>query len=291
MQVTVPALDVQQANIQTIDIGNVTIGPITVGDLVVNNADFAMTGAHGRLQSVSVRISIHVTFDWHIHVGLPDGIPDINIGDSYDLGNLVFGPVNVGDIDIPALNNIHLHIPTLTAQNMSAAANPLGLHLGPATAEGVHAANVALPTAGFSINGLTLTSVTGSTLSVPAAKVDHASVQRLHGAPIQIPAFVLNNIHLPSVSLPSASSSAPLDIPATLSTLSVGFDAGILRASIHLTPTATSHIDHLEITNASANASVGQVVLHNITLPYDALNITLSQLGITSVAVPTFNVS
>jgi hypothetical protein len=291
LQVAVPALDVQQANIQTIDIGSVTIGPITVGDLVVNNVDFAMTGAHGRLQSVSVRISIHVTFDWHIHVGLPDGIPDINIGDSYDLGSLVFGPVNIGDIDIPALNDIHLHIPTLTGQNLSASANPLGLHLGPATADQVHVANAALPLAGFSINGLSLTSVTGSTIAVPAAGVDHASVRHLHGAPIQIPAFGLNNINLPSAAIPNASSSAPLDIPATLSTMSVGFDAGILRAAIHLTPTATSHIDHLEITHASVNATVGQVTLHNVTLPYDALNITLSQLGITSVTVPAFSVS
>jgi hypothetical protein len=38
LQVKVPALDVQQANLQGIDIGQVAIGPITVGDLVINIA-------------------------------------------------------------------------------------------------------------------------------------------------------------------------------------------------------------------------------------------------------------
>ena len=34
-----------------------------------------------------------------------------------------------------------------------------------------------------------------------------------------------------------------------------------------------------------------QVVLHNVTLPYDALNVTLSQIGIDTVKIPAFNVS
>ena len=250
-----------------------------------------MTGAHGLLQSVSVRISIHVGVDWHVHVGMPDWIPDIDIGDSYDLGSLVFGPINIGDISIPALNDIHIHIPTLTAQNVGAAPAPLGLHLNSAAADGIHATNVTLPAAGFSINGLSLSSIQATNTTLPAGTVDQVSIQHLHGNPIQVPALTVNSVTLPAAQIPTVSSSAPLDIPATLSTLSVGFDAGILSAHIHLTPTANSHVDHLEITNANASASVGQVVLHNVTLPYDALNLTLSQIGINTVAIPAFNVS
>ena len=50
-----------------------------------------------------------------------------------------------------------------------------------------------------------------------------------------------------------------------------------------------SHIDHLEITNANATATVGQVVLHNVTLPYDVLNLTLSQIGKDTVSIPAYN--
>jgi hypothetical protein len=291
LQVTVPALDVQQAKLQDINIGQVAIGPITVGDLVLNNADVSMSAAQAVLQSVGVTIHIHITVDWHVHVGMPDWIPDIDFGDDYDLGTLSFGPINIGDVVVPGLNNVHLHIPTMTAQNMSVAANPVGLAAHNATADQIHAANVALPSAGFSIAGLALSSIQGNTISVPAAKMDTATIAHLHGDPIQVPAFTASNLNLPAAQIPQASSSAPLDIPANLSTLSVGFDAGILAVHIHLTPSALMSVDHLEITNANASATVGQVVLHNVTLPYDVLNLTLSQIGINTVAIPAFNAS
>jgi hypothetical protein len=289
--VKVPQLNVQQAGLQTIDIGQVRIGPITVGDLVINNVDVAMSAAQGVLQNVSVQMSIHVSVTWHVHVGMPDWIPDINVGDTYDLGSLNFPAIGIGDVVIPGMNNIHVHIPSLTAQNMSAAADPLALQLHNATADQIHATNVALPSAGFTVAGLTVNSVDGTAVSVPAAHLDSASIAHLHGDSVAIPSFSLNNLTLPAAQIPDISSTAPLDIPATLSTLSIGFDAGLLRVSIDLTPSALSHVGHLEITNANANASVGQVVLHNVTLPYDVLNLTLSQVGITNVAVPSFNVS
>jgi hypothetical protein len=291
LQVTVPALDVQQANLQGIDIGQVAIGPITVGDLVLNNMDFSMSAAQAVLQSVGVTIRIHITVDWHVHVGLPDGIPDIDFGDTVDLGTLTFGPINIGDVVIPGLNNVHLHIPTFTAQNMALTANPVGLKATNTTAEHIHAANLALPSAGFTIAGLALSSIQGNTISVPAARLGSATIGHLSGDPIQVPAFTGNNLSLPAAQIPQVSSSAPLDVPANLSTMSVGFDAGIVSVHINLTPSAVMSVNHLEITNASASATVGQVVLHNITLPYDVLNLTLSQIGINTVAVPAFNVS
>ena len=169
MQVTVPALDVQQANLNAIDIGQVAIGPITVGDLVLSNTDFSMAAAKVVLQSVSVSMSIHFLLEWDIHIGMPDWIPDINIGDTFDLGFLNIPPINIGDVLIPGVTNIQLHIPTLAAQNMSVAANPMSLHLNNAVADTIHAANVALPTAGFTIAGLTLNSIQGNTIRLPAA--------------------------------------------------------------------------------------------------------------------------
>ena len=293
MQANVPQLDVQQANLQTIDIGQVAIGPITVGDLVLNNADVSITRAQGVLTNVSVTVSVHVTGEWHVHVGMPDWIPDIDFGDTFDLGTFQFS-MNVGNIVLPGLNNIHLNIPSLTAQNMSVAASPLSLSLNNATADQIRAQNVALPAAGFTIAGLTLNSIQGNAISVPAATLGQASVRHLHGDPVQIPSLALSNLNLPALQIPDITSSAPLDIPANLSTESAGFDAGIVSLAIHVTPSVLSHIDHLEITmpaNASASATVGQVVLHNVTLPYDVLNLTLSQIGISTITIPAFNVS
>ena len=66
---------------------------------------------------------------------------------------------------------------------------------------------------------------------------------------------------------------------------------GILAVSINITPTVTMHIDQLQISGATASASTGNIVLHGVTLPYDALNLTLSQIGIETITIPTFALS
>ncbi|GEM_PF-1435019 len=290
MQATIPKIEIQRAGLTSIAVGQIAIGPITAGTLVLNNADFSLTGAQALLRNVRVTASVKVSVEWHVHVGLPDGIPDIDVGDTYDLGSLSF-PASVGDVSIPSLNNVHINIPALTAQNLSAAASPLGLGLENAVAEGIEVNQAALPAAGFTIAGLQINSAEADNLSVPAAKVDKVTIRDLHGDPLKIPSFSLNSVHLPSAQIPKVTSSAPLDIPAVLQTRSIGFDAGLLRIAIRLTPSATSHIDHLEITGAQASATVSSVTLQNVSLPYHALNLTLSQIGINTIEIPGFAIA
>jgi len=186
---SVPALDVQQAGLQTIDIGQVALGPITVGDLVIDNVDVSTSAAQITLQDVRVTVTIHVSVEWAVHIGMPDWIPDINEGDTYDLGSFSVGPVPIGTIVVPGVNNIHLDIPTLQAQNVSVAANPIGLSLHNASAEQVHATK--------------------------------------------------------------------------------------------------AQIDQLVIRNVTASTSIGKIELQNVVAPYELLNLTLSQVGIDTISVPT----
>lgn len=290
MFIKVPTIDVQKATLQTIDIGQVKIGPIAVDKLVVNNAAFAITGAQAVLSNMSVTISVQVSVEWRIHIGLPDWIPDIDEGDTYNLGSVGFGPINIGNVTIPGLSNINLNIPNVTAQNMSVTANPVALQMKNATAEQIQATNLTLPSAGFTLAGLAVGSVQASGLKVPAAQLDQAKIARVKGDAVKIPAFTLTNLKLPGVQVPAVSSAA-FDVPAVLPTRSLGFDAGILRLFVHLTPSAHSHIGSLQISNATANATIAQVVLHDVTLPYDVLNLTLSQVGIGSISIPSVNVS
>src|ERR1051325_2433399 len=100
-----------------------------------------MSAAQGVLQNVSVQMSIDVSVTWAVHVGMPDWIPDINVGDTYHLGALNFPAIGIGDIVIPGLNTIPLHIPTLTAQTLSVSADPLALQLHNASANQIAATN------------------------------------------------------------------------------------------------------------------------------------------------------
>lgn len=264
-----------------------------MGDLVLSNTKFIMAANKIVLQSVTVSMSIHFLLEWHIHVGMPDGIPDLNEGATWDLGFLNIPPINIGDVTVPGVTNINLNIPTLTAQNMSVNANPLSLHLNAATADQIHAANTALPISGFTIAGLTLNSVSGSAISVPDAKLDSANIGHVHGTPISIPNFGLNGLNLPSAHIPQVTSSAPLNIPAQLSEwlMKAGNPGDLLSFTLHVIPFAQMHVDHLDITDANASATVGSIVLHNVSLPYDVLNLTLSQVGLNSIQIPSFNVA
>ena len=41
------------------------------------------------------------------------------------------------------------------------------------------------------------------------------------------------------------------------------------------------------IRNITAGASIGKIELHNVVAPYELLNLTLAQVGITAVSIPS----
>jgi hypothetical protein len=287
----VPKLDAQQAGLQAVSVGQVALGPIAVSQLVLNGADFSMSGAQGVLRNVTVTVTLGIRVEWHVHVGLPDGIPDINEGGTIPLGSFSFTAPTIPQINI-LLNNVHLNVPSLTAQNISASANPLSLQLANVAADQIEALDVDLPTAGFTITGLTLSSVAVNGIDVPAANVGQATVGHIHGDPLKIASFTLGGLNLPTVTIPAIHSTAPLDIPSPTLILPGGNRPGfgdnnsLLSVHLDIQPSALTHIDQLDITGANASATVSQIVLNDVTLPYDALNLTLSQIGINTIDIP-----
>jgi hypothetical protein len=294
MKLKVPSLSVQQAHVQTVDIGQALIGPISVGELVVNNVNFALLGASGVLNGTSITVTINITFKWHIHIGLPWPLDDIDTGATHDFPPIVFGPIGLGNITLPGLNNIQLNIPSLNTQNLVVTPNnPITIHLTNVTADGVMATNFTLPSQGFTLAGMGLTSINGNGIGVPLADMEKATVKHLYGDPINIPAFSVGNFSMTSAQIPGVSSTAPLNINAVLPTQNCGFgdNNSFLSMHLYITPSALMHVDHLEISNATASVAVGNVTLHNVALPYDVLNIKLADIGINTLVIPSFNVT
>lgn len=288
MQVKVPQLSVKQAGLRTIAIGQLGLGPISVGTLALDNVGFALNAAHAVLQDVHATLTLTIRLDWGVHVGLPDGIPDINISNSVTFSMGFTLPV--GTVTIPSLSNLQFNIPSVTAQNLSVNASPVAVQLNNVTADAIHAVNTALPSNGFTLSGLAFGSLTATGLGVPAATVGQATVGHVHGDPAAIPALSLSNLKLPAAQIPTIDSTVPLTIPLVFEGPAAGFDAGILRVKLTITPSLTTEVNHLRITGATASATAGQVVLHDVTLPYDALNLTLSQIGIDTIDIPNFTV-
>jgi hypothetical protein len=296
VQVKVPEVDVQHAGLSSINVGHIGIGPVTVGELVVHNVDFSMNAGVGIIRGLTVRVRLRIDLEWAVHVPLPWPFDDINIGDTTYLGTFAFNLPPVGDVTIPGLSNLNINIPSLTAQNVTANANPLtNLTITNATADTIAARDVTLPTAGFSIAGLSLNSVDGTNVAVPAAGVREATVGHVKADPLHVAELSLNNMALGSATVPTVRSTSPFDVPADLQPRKLpdddGFDLGILKLALIITPSATSHIPYLEINNSNATATTGAITIRNVTLPFDVLNLTLSQIGINTVGIPTFTAS
>lgn len=290
MLATVADLSAASADIAQVHLGQVGVGPVTVRELTLSGTELSMTGARGVLQGVHVTVTLHISLEWHVHVGLPWPIPDVDVGDTVDMGAFSFG-MPAGDITLPHLDDLRFALPSVTAQDVQVPATVLTVDLTRAHAEGVHASGATLPSAGFLLAGLSLTGLEADAVSVPAVGIERVAVRSFTADPLRVPALSLPGVALPSAQVPVVRSTAPLDVPAELQGPSPGFDAGLLRVVLRIRPVAVTHVERLELRDARASATVGPVVLHDVVLPFEVHDLTLSSLGIDAVDVPVLSVT
>ena len=160
------------------------------------------------------------------------------------------------------------------------------IQLGAAVAEQIQAKNLKLPTAGFSLSGLGLGGLNLGGFGVPAATLDSVTIAKVHGDATPFGQMALNNLALPSVTIPDIVGQG-VDSVATPKPKAFHMDLGCLDLTLRVNPTAEAHIDQLVIRNVKANLSIGKIELHNIVAPYELLNLTLAQVGIETISVPT----
>lgn len=291
MKATVPQATVAQARVARVDVGRVTIGTITVGQLQVTNAKLGISAGQAQLHNVTVTIELDFKLKWRIGIDGP-GPLDLNESGTNSLGGVDI-PFALGDAEILALRNINLNIADLTAAQVKTNADPVsGIRLTGLAAEGVHASDVTVPSAGFEVPGLGLTALQLNAVDVPAATVGSAAVARLRGDPLSLPALRLTGLHLPAASAGDITSGAldipvrrrdPIELP--------GLDIGFFAASLIIDSGARMHVDSMLMTGVRAGADVDAIVLRNVTLPFEAADITLSDLGIDTIDVPTIGVA
>jgi hypothetical protein len=245
----------------------------------------------------NLRLSLTLSFalDWRVGVtiSMPDGIPNIDFSDSgtLDLGTLKLG-IGFGDLTLPGLSNLAFDVPSLPVNDVSAVIGPIkNLNLGAALAEHIKAQNLVTPTRGFQVRGLGVGSVSAQGISIPDAALGSANIGRISGGTLPISGLSIPNIALPPVMIPRMSSQ---DVGATsnavVSKLPTA-DVGLFAATLKVTTTAQFHLDELRLDNIAATASIGEIALKNVELPYEILDLTLSQLGIENLEVPQVEVN
>jgi hypothetical protein len=198
--------------------------------------------------------------------------------------------VRLGDVKVPGLQSADLVLPTTTVEQVRAVVGPLrDLHLGPLVAEQLRVRDVALPIPDFTLTGLGVGRIGLNGLGVPAAASGGATIERLHGQ-----ALPLGQLTIPDLRVPDASAgrirSGPVDAFGTSNPIRFVADAGVLTLTLRAVPGARIRVRELVLDNLRTGLTIGALELHDVVLPYELLGLTLSDVGIDSIDVPTIEV-
>jgi hypothetical protein len=289
MLATLPDTTVTRAGINSIAVGQVAIGPIRIGQLTVRNLNLRMSTGAIELRNFRVTVSLRLALVWKVCVGIPfdgsrcwDGT--INLGEPSVT-------VPLGDVSIPGLQTFDINMGQLSLANVTATSSPLNnLRIGTAVAEQIRARNTTVPAQGFQIAGLGLNAVRMDGVGVPAVRVDEVAVGRVSGEALPLGGMTLANLALPATAVGDIVSTA-LDVRATAARHDIVADAGLLEITLQITPTARARMDRFSISGLNASGSIGSIELRDAVAPYELLNLTLSQIGIESIDIPTIGVS
>jgi hypothetical protein len=284
MLTSIAEADIQRSGVNTVSVGQVGIGPVKIEQLVISNFELDTAGDGAFLQNFVITLTYTMRLDWHLHLDLPGKVIDESGSEDLDSPTFIVG---LGDIQIPGLENIKIAIDSLALANPTAAVDPVAnLQLGAAVAEQIQVRNLKLPSQGFTLAGLGIGGLNIGGFGVPAANLDTVTIGRIHGEATPMGQMSLSNLGLPSASIPDVTSQG-VDTVGTPNPKAFHLDLGCLDLTLKVNPQAEAHIDRVVIRNVKASTSIGKIELQNVVAPYELLNLTLSQVGIETLQVPT----
>ena len=293
MHANIPNVDIAHAAIATIEVGRLSLGQITVGHLTVSDTAFGISSGRALLSDVTITMRLDFQLEWSVVIPLPWPFDDFVLTtQTSDLGGVEL-PFPFGDAEITGLSNINLLIPSLTADNLTTSADPVdGLRINQVGADGVHVSDIVLPTQGFTLMGLGLAGIRVDQVAVPAATVAGAAVEHIGGAPISLPSLRLRGLALPDAAANDITSGA-LDLPVRrvdpYETPTIPL--GVLTVKLRVFASARMHAAAMKMTGVHAHATVGTVELRDVSVPFDAVNLTLSDLGVDTISIPLIGVT
>ncbi len=269
--------------------GQVGIGPIHIGQLLIDNLHMGMSTDQVELRNFRITITLALSLDWWVNVRIPlDG--DIGENGTIDIGQPSI-TVPLGNVEMQGLESFSVDLPGVSLANVDASVSPVtNLQLGAATAEQIQARSVIVPAQGFTVAGLGLGSLNGAGVAVPAATTDQVTIGRVHGDALPLGQVAMTDLKLPSADV-SDLVGGSLDVAATATGYAFSADAGIFRMTLHLTPSARAQVDQLQVSGIQSTATIGRIEMNDVVAPYELLNLTLSQIGIDTIDIPTFGIS
>ena len=271
------SLSVGTARAGRIDIDRVELGDASLGRVVLSGLRSVVDTGRVTLRQVRTIVSLDIDVAWQIDIG------PFEPGASFNFGSIDL-PFEVGDVDIPALDDLDLSVPTAIAADSSVTVQPIvDLTFNGASIENVGAGEIRLPSNGFAVAGLGVDTVALSHLGAPDGAVSRLDIGELvPDGPLVIPEVRIDDIELPRVDVPAVASNGPItveDVGISAREI-VLIDLRILRVSIEVRPTLQLSFARLTLDDVAADSSIDAVSVEDIRSP-----LRVAGIGITDVAL------
>lgn len=295
MKISIPQAGVGAARVQQVKVGEVRLGPAQVGRLTLSDLKLRTATGVAQLRNLRVDLTLKFALKWTVGlvIDMPDPFGDVNLSDSgtLDLGSVTLG-IGFGHITLPGLADLALDLPSLQVPDLSALIGPLrNLNLGAALAERIRVDGLVAPARGFTLDGLGLGSVSAQGLALDGATVAAATIGRVSGGSLPLAAIGIPGVTLPAVTLPRVRCGHIAATANPVVTKLPTADAGLLKAALAVTTTAAFAMDELRIDGVKASASIGEIALKDVVLPYEILDLSLAQVGIEQIDIPQAEVN
>lgn len=269
--------------IGSLKVGRVELGEATIDQLVIRDVTTSVRSGKAFLENVRTVTRVQVIVDWWYDVLLDSG----NGRDTFTSPLI---PIELGNLQVPSLQDINLSVPEVTVDDARAQVTPISnLDLGGGRFEDVKVNATKLPAAGFGLSGLDLGSLTLSEVGVPATATQSVSLAKFQpNGPLALPGVEVSGIQVPAARAPNIVSDSPVTVfglqPQNPYPVG-GLDLGIFGFSIGVKPIIDLQIGVLTLDDVSLSAAIGSLRVAGVTAPVIVRDVALGNVELQQVTV------
>lgn len=278
-KINIAKLAVASGAIRDLEVDRVVLGDATIEQLILKNTSASLHSGSAYLSGVKTVMELRFTLDWWVDVWI------YSDSGTNDLGSMYFN-IDIGNIQVPSLQNIDMAMPLITVGNVHASVAPItNLDLGGATLSSTNVLDTVAPADGFQMNGLGMGSMTISEIDIPKTSTRLATVDRfVPNSQVLLPEASVSAVQIPSTTIGNIQSGNILmDAVADKRGLSVNF--GIFGITLWVQPVAHMSIQSMVLQNVALSATMGQGVIKNVRVPLDVRGIKVNGIELNQVQV------
>ncbi len=276
----IQSVDVESADASTLSIEGVDIGDASVERFSLRDIRTLVNTGRVTMNNVRTIMDFRIRVSWEVHIWGP------NPRGSFTTGTFSM-PFDVGDIDIPELDNMDISVPNAVVENTVASVQSIAdLSFNGGRIDNIEIADIRLPTNGYGLAGLGFDTFNLSHIGVPDASIGSISIGTLiPEGMLTLPSAEIQNIGISSVSVPSVSTNRSVtvtDIVASPPPIPL-IDFRILTVNIQLLPVLTMQVGGVTLDDMEATSTIASATLENMRFPLQVNGMELSDISVSGL--------